>query len=48
MLIAQDTNMKTRSLKLGGVIGIEDLEEQVRAKGGRTPCGRTHEARSLL
>ena len=57
MLITQDTKNKTRTLELGGglesgdggdyVIGIEELEEQVSAKGGRTPCGRPHEARSL-
>ena len=47
----------TRNLELGGgleggdgdyVIGIEGVEEQVSAKGGRTHCGRPHEARSLL
>ena len=49
--------IKTRNLELGGglesidggdyVIGIKELEEQVSAKGGRTHCGRPHEARSL-
>ena len=58
MLITQDTKNRTRNLELGGglesgdggdyVIGIEELEEQVSAKGGRTHCGRMHEARSLL
>ena len=58
MLIAQDTKNTTRNLELGGgwdrgddgdhVIGIEELEEQVSAKDGRTHCGRPHEARSLL
>ena len=58
MLITQVTKKKTRNLELGGglesgdggddVIGIEELEEQVPAKGGRTHCGRPHEARSLL
>ena len=57
MLITQDTKNRTRNLELGGglergdgrdyVIGIEELEEQVWAKGGRTHCGRPHEARSL-
>ena len=46
MVITQDTKKKTRNLELGGdlesgdggddVIGIEELEEQVPAKGGRT------------
>ena len=58
MLIAEYTKNKTRNLELGGglesgdggdyVMGIEELEEQVSAKGGRTHCGRMHEARSLL
>ena len=49
---------RTRNLELGGGLesgdggdcetGIEELEEQVSAKGGRTPCGRPHEARNLL
>ena len=57
MLITQDTKNKTRNLEQGGglesgdggdyVIGIEELEEQVSAKGGRAHCGRPHEARSL-
>ena len=48
--------MKTPNLELGGglesgdggdyVIGIEELEEQVPAKGRRAHCGRPHEARS--
>ena len=46
MLITQDTNNKTLNLELGGglesgdggdcVIGVEELKEQVWAKGGRT------------
>ena len=57
MLITQDINKKTRNFELGGVlesgdgddvIGTEELKEQVPAKGGRTHCGRPHEARSLL
>ena len=58
MLFTQDTKNKTRNLKLGAglesgdggdcVLGIEELEEQVSAKGGRTHCGRPHEARNLL
>ena len=58
MLITQDIKNRTRNLELGGdlesgdggdhVIGVEGLEEQVSAKGGRTHCGRLHEARSLL
>ena len=57
MLITQDTKYKTRNLELVGglesgdggdrVIGIEELEEQVSAKGGRTHCGRPHKARNL-
>ena len=57
MLIKQDTNDRARNLELGGglasggggdyLIGIEELEEQVSAKGGRTHCGRRHEARSF-
>ena len=53
MLITQDTKNKTRNLELGGglesgdggecVIGIEELEEQVWAKGGRIHCGRPHD-----
>ena len=49
---------RKRNLELGGVlesgdggdcvIGIGELEEQVSAKGGRTHCGRPHEARSVL
>ena len=48
----------TRNLEPGGglqsgdggdcVIGNEELEEQVSAKGGKTHCGRPHEARNLL
>ena len=55
--VTQDTKQKTRNLELGGglesgdgeddVIGIEEQDEQVPAKGGRTHCGRPHEARSL-
>ena len=58
ILITQDTKNRTRNLELGGglerddggnyVIGIEELEERVSAKGGRTHCGRLHEARRLL
>ena len=58
MLIAEYTKNKTRNLELGGglesgdggdyVMGIEELEEQVSAKGGRTHCGQLHEARSLM
>ena len=58
MLITQDTKNRTRNIELGGglenddggdgVIGIEEMEEQVSAKGGRTHFGRPHEARSLL
>ena len=54
MLITQDTKYKTRNLELVGglesgdggdrVIGIEELEEQVSAKRGRTHCDRPHEA----
>ena len=54
MLITQDTKKKTLNLELGGdlerggggddVVGIEELEEKVSAKGGRTHCGRPHEA----
>ena len=57
MLISLDTKKKTPNLELGGglesgdgggdVIRVEELEEQVPAKGGRTHCGRTHEDRSL-
>ena len=58
MLISQDPKDRTRNLEVGGglesgdggdyVIGIEELEEHVSAKGGRTHCGRLQEARSLL
>ena len=58
MLITQDTNNKTLNLELGGglesgdggdcVIGVEEVEEQVPTKGGRTHCARPHEGRSLL
>ena len=58
MLITEDTKIRTRNPGLGGglesgdggdyVIGIDEVEEQVPAKGGRTHCGRPHEARSLL
>ena len=57
MLITQDTKRRIRNLEMGGdlesgdggddVIGIGEQEEQVPAKGGRTHCGRPHEARSL-
>ena len=58
MLITQDTKNTARNLGLGGgmesgdgedfVIGIEEVEEQVPAKVGRTHCGRPCKARSLL
>ena len=57
MLITPGTKSKTRNLELSGglesgdgdyEIGIEELEEQVSAKGGRTRRGLPHEARSLL
>ena len=58
MLITRDTKTRTRNLELGSglesgdggdyVIGIEELEEQVSAEGGRTHCGRSHGARNLL
>ena len=58
MLITQDIKNRTRNLDLGGgvesgdggdcVIGIEELEEQVSAKGGRTRLGRPHEGRTVL
>ena len=57
MLITQDTKNRARNLESGGglesgdggdcVIGIEELEEQVSAKGGRTRCSRPHEAQNL-
>ena len=57
MLITQDTKNRTRNLEVGGglesgdggdcVIGTEELEELVSAKGGRTHCGRPREARSM-
>ena len=57
MLITQNPQNKIRNLELSGglengdggddVIGIEELEEQVSAKGGRTHCGRLYEVRSL-
>ena len=58
MLITQDTKNRTRNLDLGGglesgdggdcVIGVEELEEQVSAKGGRTLGGRPHESSRLV
>ena len=58
MFITQDRKKKTRDLELGGglksgdvgddVIWIEELEEQVPAKSGRTRCGRPHEALKLV
>ena len=58
MLITQDAKSRTRNLELGGglesgyggdcVIGIEELEEKVSAKGGRTHFDRPCEARNLL
>ena len=57
IFITQDAEPKTRNLELGGglesgdgggyVIGIEELEEQVSAKGGRTHCGRLHKSSKL-
>ena len=54
MIITQDTTNSTRNLELGGglesgdggddVIGIEEVEGQVPAKGGRAHCGRPPEA----
>ena len=50
----QDMKEETRNLGLesgdGGddVIRIEELKEQVMAKGVRTHCGRSYEARSVL
>ena len=50
-LITQDRKEKIRNLDLGGglVSGdggleIEELEKQAQPKGGRTHCGRPHEA----
>ena len=49
----QDMKEETRNLGLesgdGGddVIGIKEQEEQFSAKGGRTHCGGSHEARRL-
>ena len=58
MLITQDTKNGTRNLELGSgmesgnggdcVIRVEELEERVSSKRGRTHCGRPHEALSLL
>ena len=58
MLITQDQEKGTRDLELGGglesgddgdyVIRIQELEEQLSAKGGRTHSGRPHEARNVL
>ena len=58
MLITHDTKKTTHNLELSGglesgdggdyVIGIEELEEQVSAKGGGTHCGRSYEAQRLL
>ena len=58
MLITQDRKNRTLNLELAGglessysgdcAIGIEELEEQVSAKGGRRHCGRPHEGRNLL
>ena len=57
MLITQDTKNRTRNLELGGglesgvggdcVIRVQELKEQVTAKGGGTHCGRPHEDRNL-
>ena len=58
MLVTQDTKTKTRNIELRGglesgdgeddAIGIEEQEEQVPAKGGRTHRGRPHEPQSFL
>ena len=58
MLVARDALNITRNLELGGglgshvggnyVIGVEELEEHVKAQYDITHCGRPHEARSLL
>ena len=58
MLIAQGTKNRTRNFELGGglesgdggdcVAGVEEVKKQVSAKGGKTHCGRPHEARNLL
>ena len=57
MLITQDTKNRTRNVELVGgwesgdggdyVIGIEELNDKVSVKGGKTHCGRPHEVRSL-
>ena len=49
MLNTQDTTNRTRNFELGGGLGrsdggdhvveIEELEEQISVKGGRTHCG---------
>ena len=54
MLITRDKKNRTRNLELGGglesgdggecVIRIEEVEEQVSAKDGRTHCVRPHQA----
>ena len=54
----QDTKKTTNNLELGGdlargdrgdhVIEIEEVTEQVPAKGCTKRCGRPHQARSLL
>ena len=57
MLITQDTKNNATSSWVAAwiavtaeiyVIGIEEVEEQVPVKGGRTHYCRPHEARSLL
>ena len=57
MLITQDTKMVTRNLELGGglassdggdcMTGIEEPEEQVSAKDGRTHRGRQRRRRGF-
>ena len=57
MPITQDTKNRTRNVELVGgwesgdggdyVIGIEELNDKVSVKGGKTHCGRPHEVRSL-
>ena len=58
MLITQDTKNRTHNLELGGglesgdggdsAIGIEELEEQASAKGGRTQLRSTARSSNLV
>ena len=58
MLLMQNRTNRTRNLELGGgfemgdsgdcVIGIEELEEQVSAKGGRTQLRSTARSSKLV